>query len=111
MDARPLLFLVLALVAAVSYAAAPVRRPSEQGTESSVASHGGVGSPSCKDLRDVETILAEHEVQLLDQLASQTAFPAERDAWKGELAHTQAFLEDVDRALEAARCPPPSRGS
>ena len=69
------------------------------------------GSPSCKDLRDVETILAEHEVQLLDQLASQTAFPAERDAWKGELAHTQAFLEDVDRALEAARCPPPSRGS
>ena len=57
-----------------------------------------------------ETILAAHEVKPLDQLASQDARPAEREAWKGELAHAKEFLEDVDRALEVARCPAPSRG-
>ena len=114
MNVKPciLLLLVLLLGGSASYAAAASgTRASEQGTGSSLAAHDGVGSPSCNDLRDAETILAEHEVRLLDQLASQTAVPAEREAWKGDLVRTKAFLEDVDRALEAARCPPPSRGS
>src|SRR5262249_20812597 len=114
MNPKPLVLLLLAFLpaASVSHGAADSgRRGSQQGTESSVASHDGVGSPSCTDLRDAETILAEHEVRLLDQLGSQTAFPAEREAWKGDLEHTKEFLEDVDRALEAARCPAPMRGS
>ena len=114
MDGRHLLLLLLALVPRVSTSSTPGdsdRRVSPDWTESSVATHDGVGGPSCRDLRDAELILAEHEAQLLDQLESQSARPRERETWKGELDETKASLEDVDRALAAARCPMSSRGS
>ena len=75
-----------------------------------LAPHDGVQGPSCRDLRDAELILAEHEVQLLDELASESARTDERETWKGELDDTKSSLEDVDRALADARCPAPSQG-
>ena len=106
MDAKQLLLLLLALAPGVSTS----RTPGDSGgTESFVVAHDGIRAPSCRDLRDAELILARHEVQLLDELASESARPDEREAWKGELDDTRTSLEDVDQALAAARCPPPPR--
>lgn len=60
---------------------------------------------SCDDLREAEAVLAEREVRLLDQLASPTATSEERTTWNGELTNGREFMEGLDRALEALRCP------
>ena len=112
-EARFLTLVLLAIVllgSAAIAAADSSNRASEHAREPLVASHDGVSGPSCTDLRDAETILAKREAQLLDQLSSQRAEPTERKAWKGELVRTKKSLEDFDRALEAARCPAPTRG-
>ena len=108
-NAKQLLLVLLALAPAVSTS----RTPGDSGREASesfIAAHDGITGPSCGDLRDTELILASHEVQLVDELASEGARPDEREAWKGELDDTRTSLEDVDQALAAARCPPPPRG-
>jgi hypothetical protein len=113
MDAKHLLVLLLALVPVVwtsRTSAQPDRPPSNTQAEPSARAHDGVEGASCRDLRDAELILAEREVRLLDQLASQGALPGERESWKDELDGTRTSLEDLDRSLAEARCPPPSRG-
>jgi hypothetical protein len=106
-DPRYLVLLLLALAPGVSTS----RTPGDPGpTESFVTEHDGIRGSSCRDLRDAELILARHEVQLLDELASGNARSDEREAWRGELDDTRTSLEDVDRALAAARCPPSPRG-
>ena len=108
MDARQLLLVLLSLAPGVSTSRTPGGSDGEapeRRTESFVAAHDGISGPTCRDLWDAELILATHEVQLLDELASQNARPPEREAWKGALHDTRSSLEDVDRALTAARCP------
>src|SRR5262245_21933875 len=68
-----------------------------------VSSEEEVGK--CDELRDAEAVLAEQEVRLLDRLDSPTATPDEKVAWKGELASSEEFLANIDRALEALSCP------
>jgi hypothetical protein len=107
MDAKQLLLVLLALTPGVSTSRTP---GDPDRTEPFAAAHDGIGGPSCRDLRDAELILARHEVQLLDELASESARSEERETRKGELDDIRASVEDVDRALAAARCPPPSPG-
>ena len=59
----------------------------------------------CDELREAEAVLAEQEVRLLDHLASPTASPEEKMGWKGELANSEEFLANIDRALQALSCP------
>ena len=63
------------------------------------------GIRGCDELREAEAVLAEQEVRLLDHLASPTATPEEKVTWKGELASSEEFLGNIDRALEALSCP------
>ena len=103
MDAKQLLLVLLALAPGVSTSRTP---GDPDRTESFVAAaHDWISGPSCRDLRDAELILARHEVELFDELASRSARTVERKVWKGELDDTRTSLEDVDRALAAARCP------
>jgi hypothetical protein len=111
-DPRYVVLLLLALAPGVSTSRTPGdsdRSASENATES-LAEHDGIRGSSCRDLRDAELILARHEVQLLDELASESARSDEREARRGELDETRASLDDVDRSLAAARCPPVSTG-
>ena len=101
-DPKQLLILLLALAPGVSTSRTP---GDSEAMESFASAHDGIRGPSCRDLRDAELILARHEVQLLDGLASESARPDEREAWRGELDDTRSSLEDVDQALAAARCP------
>ena len=109
---RFLLFLLLTLLAAVSTSRASGDSvPAVSGSRTEVvAAHDGVDGPSCRDLRDAELILAQQEIRLLDQLASRGAGRDAREALMDELDATRASLDDLDRALADARCPPPSRG-
>jgi hypothetical protein len=107
MDAKQLLLVLLALTPGVS--TSRTQGDSDR-TDSFAAAHDGIRGPSCRDLRDAELILARHEVQLLDELASQSARTAEREAWNGQLGETRTSLEDIDRALTSARCPAPLPG-
>jgi hypothetical protein len=50
-------------------------------------------------------VLAEREVRLLDHLASAAATAGERTTWSAELTSGREFMENLDRALEALRCP------
>jgi hypothetical protein len=102
MDVKQLLLVLLALTPGVSTSGTP---GDSDRTDSFVAAHDGIRGPNCRDLRDAELILARHEVQLLDEPSSQSARGSEREAWKGELDDTRTSLEDIDRALAAARCP------
>ena len=108
MDAKHLLLVLLALVPAVSTSGTPGEpgsRVPETLTEASVVEHDGVRGASCRDLRDAELILAEHQIELLDELESDSAPSRDRRTAKDELDDTRASLEDLDQALAAARCP------
>ena len=70
-----------------------------------VASAERRGVDGCDELREAEAVLAEQEVRLLDHLASPTATPEEKVTWKGELANSEEFLQNIDRALAALSCP------
>ena len=109
MELKYLPLLVLGLLPAGSGSTTATlsdRTVSEMGTSSrAVAKAEGRVVDGCDELREAEAVLAEQEVRLLDHLASPTASPEEKMGWKGELANSEEFLANIDRALQALSCP------
>jgi len=108
MNPKYLLLLLLGLLPAESWSSSS-RVPDRHGSEGLTAEAAGPSAPStgasCDDLREAEAVLAEHEVRLLDQLASPTATAAEKTTWQGELSNGREFMDGLDRAMEALHCP------
>ena len=109
MQLKYLPLLVLGLLQVGSGSTTPTlsdRKVSEVGTSPGAAPRAERRVvDGCDELREAEAVLAEREVRLLDHLASPTATPEEKVNWKGELASSEEFLGNIDRALEALSCP------
>ena len=107
MNPKYMLLLLLGLLPAESWSSSsrvPDRHASERRAEAPGPTGPSTGA-SCDDLREAEAVLAEHEVHLLDQLASPTATAAEKTTWQGELSNGREFMDGLDRAMEALHCP------